>query len=51
MSNKNYPGGRRDGVKCQQVVQQSAKIPIGRYCPSCGQSWTVHNDDGSCVED
>jgi len=22
-----------------------------RYCDRCGQSWFVHNDDGSCVED
>lgn len=22
-----------------------------RGCPSCGQFWAVHNDDGSCVED
>jgi hypothetical protein len=21
------------------------------YCPKCGQSWAVHEDDGSCVED
>jgi hypothetical protein len=21
------------------------------YCPKCGQSWAVHNDDGSCVDD
>ena len=20
-------------------------------CPKCGQSWAVHNGDGSCVED
>lgn len=24
---------------------------MSRNCPACGQSWAVHNDDGSCVND
>ena len=22
-----------------------------QYCSKCGQSWMVHNDDGSCIDD
>jgi hypothetical protein len=21
------------------------------YCPKCGQAWSVHEDDGSCISD
>jgi len=24
---------------------------LNNFCPKCGQAWTVHNDDGSCVVD
>ncbi len=26
------------------------KLAGGKFCDSCGDSWAVHNDDGSCVE-
>ena len=27
------------------------KFNSSSFCPKCGQSFVVHNDDGSCVED
>jgi len=36
----------------RKAKELGVSIVIGdSYCDRCGQSWFVHNDDGSCVED
>jgi hypothetical protein len=35
------------------AIRLAAKLPPQppQYCRKCGQSWAIHNDDGSCIDD
>lgn len=44
--------GTQDGMKvyvAQEILVEEAPGTEGAGCDKCGQSFSVHNDDGSCV--